>query len=449
MSAVMYRLQSSLGLVPSLPNDGDNLRLWTTVSEQLADIVGNAAIARDYFRPLVKKHGLLTLEYSVLCTQLTHDYFRPNRDDKLITRQLATALMMAELLTLLYRDYLDVPREVVRLRNEQLVYRQLLASRGYDFPDDIPLLDNESEWISQKVRGRTVSANWLRLFSLRTKKVLNAFVPLANQLGGYKGFVAGIDKVANPFFSWLSWLFFLPRLGTNLFLLFKHLVPGWWMSEEEQALGTWNRLVAQWQRRWFEIGNDALWVVAGLLSCFLFLGHLTPVGAYLNVLYYLYDVVLPVIRIFLELGRLKGLQAEYRTLAEQETDPDRKREIELYEQHLRTRYVFERNRLLVSVFNTSALLLALVLCLPVMFSINPVLPLVGAILILTITVIAYYAAQAIEKQRPVANIDSLASTPKAGALSRFGMFHSSSDKAGRGDELDDVDKPSLPARNRL
>ncbi|MGQ3891728.1 hypothetical protein [Legionella sp. CNM-4043-24] len=436
MSAVMYRLQSRLGFKPSLPNEQDTNCRWTFSSE-LSAFTANPDIARDFFRSLAKKHSLLALEYSVLCTQLTHDFFRTNRNDRQIMEQLATALMMAEILGCLYRDYLNVPREVTRLRNEQLVYRQLLADIGYQFDQDVPLPEKPSDWISQKIRTMTVSTNWLRLCALRTKKVLNAFVPLASKAGGYGKFVAGLDVVAAPFFSWLSWLFFLPRLGTNLFMLFKHLIPGWWMSDEEKALGAWSRFIAQLQRRWFELGNDALWAVAGLLGCFLLVGGLSPVGAYLNVLYYLYDVVLAVIRIALELNRLKGLQADYRDMALREGDPQKRADIEAFERHLQARYDFERKRLMVSVLNTTALLLALILCLPFMFSINPVLPLIGAVLIVTITIVAYYAAQEVEKQRPAARIASLTEDPKAKSLSRFGLFSSSSDAEQREPDVDD------------
>jgi len=428
MSAVMYRLQSSVGIVPALPDNSPDSSRWKPLSE-LADLARGLDYQRDFFRPLVKRHALLALEYNVLCTQLTHDFFREERNEKQneqLTKQVATALMMAELLTYIYRDYLNVPREVARLRDEQKVYRDLLTPVGYQFSEDIPELDSKPEWLSQQIRMGTVSANQLRLVALRCKRVLNTLVPLAQQMSTYGAVMGDIDMVANPFFSYLSWLFFMPRFSVNMFLMGKHLIPGSWMSEQEKSLGFWRRLRAQTQRRWFELGNDSLWIVAGVLGCFLLIGGLAPIGMYLNVAYYLYDVVLALIRFYLETSRLEGLRAQYQAMiaaeqAKEYPDEEKIKELEAFEQHLQARYKFEQKRLMIGVVNTTALLLALVLCLPIMFTIHPVIPLIGAILIIAITVATYYAAQELEKQRPQGKIASL---PNAPALSRFGVFKS-------------------------
>lgn len=444
MTAVTYRLQSVVGIEPTLPENSSNSRLWKPLAE-LADLKQSPDYQRDFFRPLIKKHQLLTLEYNVLCTQLTHDMFRDKRNEAELVRQIATALMMAELLTYMYRDYLNVPREVLRLQKEQKEYRNLLAQVGYQFAEDIPELDDEPDWFSQLIRMGTVSANQLRLISLRGKKVLNTLVPLAQTMSSYGSAIGSIDKVANPFFSYLSWIFFIPRFSVNMFLMGKHLIPGSWMSEEEKSLGFWRRLRAQGQRRWFELGNDSLWIIAGALGCFLLVGGLAPIGMYMNVAYYLYDVVLAAIRFHQEISRLKGLQAEYRAMIMAERLKESKdwgkiQELETFERHLQARYNFEQKRLMISVVNTTALLLALVLCLPMMLTIHPVIPLIGAILILAITIATYYAVQELEKQRPKGNIASLSDAP---ALSRFGVFKAAPSQMPSELDLDDESSPSI------
>lgn len=414
----MYRLQQSLGCdLPTSTGDG-----WTITSFL-------AAQTPDFFRPRVEQHASLSLEYNVLCTQLLHDFFRPGpRDEEQLTRSLLAAQMMAELLTIVYRDYLDVPREVMRLRKEQQVYHRMLALRGYHVS---PLTEPEpeSEWFIQRVREFIASSNWLRLFSIRAKRVLNSLVPLTVKTDPYVGFMGRVDMVANPFFAWLSWLFFIPRLFANLAILFKHLVEQQGMSNAEKALGWQNRLLIHLKRRWFELGNDAAWLVFGLLGCFVLIGSLAPVASYMNMVYYVYDVVLAVIRYVHEMQRMDELQAEYRRmmqLAAQEPDPNRKeemeRDIEAFQHQLTERHHFEKKRLLVSVCNTVSLCLGLALCLPFMAALHPIFPVIGAFIILATTVSVYYATRDVERQRPVSDTTLLEKPATAGLLARLGLF---------------------------
>jgi hypothetical protein len=414
MSAVMLRLRSSLNLEPSLPKENESTCHWS-FTDTLAE--KNS----DFFRPLVRQHALLTIEYSVLCTQLTHDYFHPNRNEKVLREQLATALMVAELLTRLYQDYLNVPREVIRLRKEQVVYRQLLSGMGYGF-DELTPETNPPDFVTQKIRGYTVASNWLRLTSVRAKRVLNAFVPLVDNLSNYYRIATFIEKYAGPFFNYLGWIFFIPRLLTNLFLLMKHLLEGWWMSKEEKSLSIWDRLYAQMQRRWFELANDSVWMVGGVLSCFLWLGPLAIVGVYVGIGLYVYDVVLAVLRIILEITRLNNLRAEYQALAAAEQDPDVKMEIERNLVHLQNRILFEQQRLMVSVITTALLVVAACLCLPALFAVNPLIPLAGACLFVTVTVLSYIATNYIETLRPVEKVASFTAPENARYLPKYGLF---------------------------
>lgn len=405
MSAVMYRLQSQFNIAPSLPKEDETACEWR-FSEELA------SKSVDFFRPLLKKHLQLSLEYNILCSQIVHYRNRADFDEQVFMRQLASALMMAELLDRLYHDYLHVPREVVRLRNEQLIYRQQLASMGYTFPGGEPQSYDGREYLTQKIRAYTINCNLARLVAGRSKRVLNALAPLARPSDPYVGFSSGMDRYFTPFFTHLSWAFFIPRLKTNLFVLLKHLFPWPSMGTEEKKIPWWIRLHAHWQRRWFEVMNDAPWLVSGLLNAFLFVGKLAPVAGYVNVGFFLYDVIMAAIRYYVETRRLKSLQTQYQAMMEEAgDDPAKREEIHYLQYHLQQRLDFEKWRLMVGILNTSLLLVAIILSMPVLFSINPVFALIGAIISIVVTVATYYAAKEIEKQRPVSNIKVLAPTP--------------------------------------
>src|SRR5262245_49592974 len=66
----------------------------------------------EFFKPMIANHSMLTLEYSVLRTSLICG---TQISDEAFVEQLVTALVMAELLTHINRDYLVAPGEVRRL----------------------------------------------------------------------------------------------------------------------------------------------------------------------------------------------------------------------------------------------------------------------------------------------------------------------------------------------
>lgn len=80
---------------------------------------------------------VLSLEYSLLGQQLRAKFLSTHLfQQKEIEEQLITALMMAELLEHIHQYYLNVPREVVRLRQHQKLYRELLAELGKPLPGE-------------------------------------------------------------------------------------------------------------------------------------------------------------------------------------------------------------------------------------------------------------------------------------------------------------------------
>lgn len=417
MTALMYRLQTMIKSMPELPAADRQSLPW-----EFSDFL--EAQGHDFFYPLLYKHLGLNTEYSVFCAQLSVDLLQESRDEREITEQVASALMMSEVLAYLYRHYLNVPREIERLRKDQLFYQKILSVRGYEFKP--PVTQVEPDTLTQNVRTMTANSNWLRLFLVRSKRFLDATALMLKSAENYRYVIQSVNIIANPALSYLSWLFFVPRLSANLFVLGKHLIPcKRWMSEKERALGWSTRLQVHFQRRWFEVGNDSIWLMAGILNCFVLVGPLAPVGAYMTTVLFAYDILLAGIRAYLELGRLETLRNDHmqriKSLEQQNNNPAELDEARRYLTHLDARIRFEQKRLLMSVANTTLLFLAMVLTVPVLTSLGPLVPLIAGALLVTITIAGYFAFSALEKQRPADKITQLETTSTA-ALKRLGLF---------------------------
>ncbi|KTC87016.1 hypothetical protein [Legionella brunensis] len=433
MTAVLRRLQSQVGYIPEKPT-GNNLSPW-----RFSDFLGQQKT--EYFQSLVRGHVVLNLEYTVFCSKLANEIISNNARvhskeyDEELSEQIATALVLSELLTHIYRHYLGVPREVARLEEEQKIYRAWLQ-RYYQFSEKEATIPGEKEnnatqppgFFTQKVRDTTAWLNWPRLFSVRTRRVFTTLIqiPQVKDFQYLYRFVVFADQFANPVLTYVSWIFYVPRFLVNLILLLKHLIPGPWFEAEEKELSWFTRLQAQLQRRWFELGNDTVWLTGGLLNCFVLTGALAPIGMYLTISLFLFDALWAGLRAFIELGRLKELDSQYARIHEQLTSngsaaPAEIKELEEYQQALQQRMSFERRRLMLSVISTCASFVGMCLAIPALT--NPVITFIGAVIVITITLLTYLKVQELEKQRPANNIRALAEPKYAAILKREGLFN--------------------------
>ena len=409
MATLLQQLQSCVIDDVPIPCD-ENTKKWT-FREKLSQ--KNAV----FFRQLVKNHHLLSFEYSVHCTQLAADLLR--KAPSVVTEQIKTALVMSELLEHLYRHYLNVPREVLRLRREQETYRQLLNLQGYTCAGRISPSYGTST-TSKMIRDKTAETNWPRLLTLRLRRLLLLIAPVVVGCDGYRRVVEGVDQYVGPVVPYISWIFFGPRLITNLFLTAKHLFPGAWMGERERSLDWQTRLGAQMERRWFELGNDSAWFTAGLINCFVLIGVLAPVTLYVGVAMQAFDVFLASVRAGLEISRMKKLEEKYECLLKMSSnDPIEHERIEGYLFHLRQRITHEKKRLYLSVLNNCVLLLAVTLFLPI-FAFNPVIPLIGAVLAVLITILNFSAIKYLESTRPKDKLQKIATAETP--LVKHGFF---------------------------
>lgn len=349
----------------------------------------------SFFEEAVCRHGIITLEYSAFCSKLIHEYRQLSQDEQI--QRLQYALMQAEFLAYLYRHYLVVPREVERLQNEAVAYRSLLQELGYNinlitYPEITP------DFFTQLIRSFTASTNPPRLFLLRVRRLIDWCFHVNRDIGSYNQFIVRFDAISKPIFQYLGWMFFIPRLVINLFLLFKHLTPGVWMDEKEKSMSWNSRLHAQLQRRWFELANDSVWLLAGVLTCFVLIGSLAPAGACLTVSLYFYDVFTAGLRAATELNRYHDLLQEYNDRLASASQTERE-EILSYKAYLEKRIYFEQKKLFLSVINTSLLALLMCTTLPIIAA-NPAIALAGAALLVIVTAVIYGLSKWHETTKP-------------------------------------------------
>ena len=398
-------------LFPELPQTCAEETLHWTFDANLK------SLGADFYNKILPLHPILMVEYSILCNQLRNDFLSPESTDKVLTTErLATALMFCELLEHVHRYYLVVPREVLRLRKQKQLFRSLLTDHaGYSYLAEASSAEEVEIGLSlaQQVRDLTVQTNWYRILINRSKRLLNLLNNVVNNSQAFNAFMADIDRYMNPFLAYLGFLFHLPRLIINLLIITKHTIPGSWMDEEEKSLAWTTRFLAQVQRRWFEMGNDIVWTVLGILSCFVLTGSLVAIAPYLTVAGFTFDVINATRRAYVELSRLYALQEDYEAMLEREENPLRQEEIRQYQSHINERIHFEQLRFSLHVTGTILIVAAMSVALPLL-ALNPILLLASAIFLLLLWGINYTLTRKLDDYRPKDTIEVPANVSKLG-----------------------------------
>ncbi len=345
-------------------------------------------IRLDVYQKMVSSHLVITMEYNLLSQQIRSQVL----SEKLLKEeQIRSALLLAGLLEHIYHYYLIVPREVRRLREQQELYRNILG-----LPASIGAINNGLSF-SQEVRNKTIQSNLYRLLFTRTKRCLDLIARLDSSASWYRTIIRNLDKYTDPVLPHLMWIFFVPRLFVNLSLLIKHTVIGPWMtSDKEKSLGFFIRLQAQLQRRWFELANDLAWISVNTINCFVLVGLLAPVAAYLGIAFFGYDILLSVGRTCIELKRLYDLQKYYQNLYNRS---ENKEEIQEHLDVLRRQINFEKLRLGAHITLTTCIFLAMC-CFAPLFAGNPIIPLIGASILVLICLINFALVPILNHYRP-------------------------------------------------
>ncbi len=414
MVAILQRLQSR-GIYFPVPCD-EGSQAWVFKQK-----ISQKGI--KFFQYLVGNHQALNIEYSVHCAQLAHDLVRKNTIE--LTQQIEAALMMAELLETIYSDYLIVPREVIRLRQEQAVYRSMLEHQKYTFAsaEHNDVVDTH---LTKNIRERTAPINWSRLLTGRIRRFLILTTPVISD-AGYTSWITGADVYVSPVLNHASWLVFIPRLSTNLFLTAKHVFSGSWMGEKEKALGWQIRLKAQLQRRWFEIANDLAAMTVNIINCFILIGALSPFGLYATTALLIFDVLNACLRVYIEIGRLKTLEQQHQNIlmAGDLSIEDREHTKEFLS-HLRQRIYYEEKRLYIQVALITTVFLTFALTFP-LFAVIPIIPMIGALLAIIATIGYFTATQRVDHEKPADKVTP--AVAKKAILASYGFFKPSLEAA--------------------
>jgi hypothetical protein len=401
MNPVIHRLQNTLFSGYSLGINGANPLGWT-FSERIR------ALGPEFYEKVVSSHVVLNMEHSLLVQQIWTDLLSTEPvDEEQLVNCLVAALLISELLEHVYVFYLDVPREIKRFRAQQRVYRELLKEIKGVVPGESCVPKSEVTVglsFSQKVRNYTIDINQYRLFFIRSKRMLDLAAALESSTLWFRHVMSTVDYYLDPLLFHIGWFFYVPRLITNLFLLFKHLIPGPWMSEEEKKIAFWVRLQAQLARRWFELANDLIWVVLGVINAFL-LSVSGVLVAYLTVGFLGGDIFLAAMRLGIEAGRLCLLYEQYQQYQEElVVQPENKKAIERHLEVLEKQIKFELLRFGAHTLSTLWIFLASFFMTP-LFAVNPITPLIGAVFLVLVCLVNFIVNALINHYRPKDTLD--------------------------------------------
>lgn len=344
MSVIFNRLERSLNL---------SLRPGESLTEHFRNRTP------ELNAELVIQHAQINIEYAVLCSQITCEW--SNNHTPAFRQNVEHALETAGLLEIIYDDYLDLPREVERLRKEQRFMRAWLNRENIDTTHH-----SDQSYIEEDIHKLTVKINLPRLFLLRTKRLLMAIVPLTATNSSYYRTMKAVDPYLAPLFSHVAWCIFIPRIACHLFLILKHTIEHDGMSNEEKAMGVANRLSVQLMARWVDLTNDIPWLMANCVSCFLLVGPLLPYNIVLSIAMQFYEIAQSMLIYLVELHHLHEQQKHYINARDaQPAGSEAYLKFNNYLVHLGKRIDYESARLFIPVVNTTILLLAIVLAAPI------------------------------------------------------------------------------------
>ncbi len=357
-----------------------------------------------FFEPLMLNHRLLMMQYHALRDEISDELSKKDRNEPLLIKQVQAALAVAELLECIQQpDAMDTWQALSPLRNDQQSYRQWLEARQFKFSDAPDLtrgISTGDYWFQTKpIREHYDWVNFIRLSVVRMRRAFLLLAVVLNDPNNYGFWLSSIEQYTGPFFAYVAWVFFSPRLVTNLAIMGRHVFfPG-----DKEAGSWWDRLQVQLSRRGNEVANDVAWLVNGIMTCFILVGPLLPAAIYLAVMMQCYDFMMAGVRAMHEIACLRDLEMDYldmRAAAVKRGDRAEWKEIDRYLVHLRQRMVQNEKLLYLGVFNFGVLCFAMALSLPFIAAISPIIPLVGAFMAIAVTFYNFYQREALRGSIP-------------------------------------------------
>lgn len=236
----------------------ENLLGCGTIKQPTMDVSSNKAndkhpiflkhiesLSDDGVRRAVIQYQSIELSYVILSGLLDRKWHELNEKklaqklEKLSDDVLALLSALDELATWLQYikgSCLGSPKAAMAYHNDKLLYihlrKLLLAHREPNNQQIVEeLVAQHKKQLfpciikskSSYVREITGSSNWYRLFIIRLKRIFEALVPVIKTMMNtelskqYADAIKHMTKYSGTLLSILSWAFYLPRLGVNLF----------------------------------------------------------------------------------------------------------------------------------------------------------------------------------------------------------------------------------------
>lgn len=398
-----------LGLENMIPDCSPDGKKHWDFSKKLKN-AGQSANPHQFFSIAIQEQDVLKLQYQASCRQLNH---RAHLQDQETLKLLIENLMMAEFLAYLYKHYLAVPREAENFNKHRKFYQDALANY-YEFGR---IKTSERDFFMERLRKIHLwLINYTRLTLLRTKSIMDASMRIK---GTSQLLIKGMTGLNSKdgfqiFLSCQSWVSFIPRFLANSYVMAQHLIVNGFMREKEKQIEIEMRLKGQFLRRGFEMTNDSMWILAGLLGQFVWKGGLKFIKPYSNLYFIATDVVIAVTRYAMETNRLNNVRLQYDPRMLVDKNAASRQLLDDYILQLETLISYEKKRVLLSVFNNSAILLSTILGLPFF---GATIILAGAIMSVIFTVGFFIANECLKSQKPD-------SDPSALPLLKPGLFSS-------------------------
>ena len=230
--------------------------------------------------------------------------------------------------------------------------------------------------------------NPARFFVLRSwrwyKQQLAAFlVNCKDFIDNYKDTIA---KYLGPFFAYLSWVFFIPRMLKNICTMIYSFVGGSVLLAHLQfppleiQYGWYRRFKLRVKAIGAEIANDLMWIVTGVINCFALAGSLPIIAIYIMVAAQAYDLFVMMARNFGDRTTWNALESDVVQLHQEKNLSDSNHFLD----NLKARIEFDKRVLLFALFNFALLLMCITLMTPVFGSISPLIPLIASIVTIII-----------------------------------------------------------------
>lgn len=370
----------------------------------------NAAVKADFFAPFVDKYWELHKVYTVSLQSYKHAIANGQQAyDETILLEIVDKMIMAAVFEAAickdqysYQEQLKVLEQVfyeIYSKNPQNKEFLNLKEELELYEHNIP----KPSTVAAEVRKAHEQANPARFFILRSWRSINMhFVVI---FASCKVFIDGLNAAKahglGIFFSYLAWVFFIPRFIVNLLellrVLFGSLPIFAGLSDLEKEYGLWRRLKFCLKEIGFQLANDSMWISAGIITCFSLAGSLPIIGIYIMLAAQAYDLFVMLIRNYFERDVLNTVQDVLKNIKENK----KKDYPEHFLTNLGNRIAFDEKVLLYAICNFALLLMCVALMTSGFASINPFIPLIAGL----VTVIAalfrgffvsYFSAQAKE-----------------------------------------------------